>query len=487
MKAILLLFDSLNRRMLPPYGCDWVHAPNFQQLAARSVTFDNAYVGSMPCMPARRELHTGRYNFLHRSWGPLEPYDDSLPELLRGAGVHTHLVSDHAHYWEDGGATYHQRYTTWEIVRGQEGDRWKAHVGEVRAANTDLHAQDSVNRRYQSSEAAMPQTLVFDAGLAFIERNHNCDSWFLQIETFDPHPPYVAPEVYRALYPLASSHEQSDWPPYRRVTETPEQVAKMRARYAALVSMCDRNLGRVLDAMDRFGLWDDTMLIVTADHGILLGEHDWWNMAVQPYYRELSQRPLFVWDPHLAVAGERRGSLVQTIDTAPTILSFFGVPCPADMQGQPLAPVITDDTPVRESGLFGIYGGQVNVTDGRYVYMRGPASAANAPLFEYTLMPAHMRALFSVDELRGATLHEPLPFTKGVPVLRVPSRRPPIVGNSADVLQTRLYDLHTDPKQEHPLEDAVIERRMIAHLVRLMQENDAPPEQFVRLGLAPPS
>lgn len=98
MKAIMLIFDSLNRHMLPPYGCDWVHAPNFERLAARSITFDNAYVGSMPCIPARRELHTGRYNFLHRSWGPLEPFDDSMPQLLKDHGVHTHLVSDHGHY-----------------------------------------------------------------------------------------------------------------------------------------------------------------------------------------------------------------------------------------------------------------------------------------------------------------------------------------------------------------------------------------------------
>ena len=107
MKAIMVMFDTLNRRMLPPYGCDWVHAPNFERLAKRTVTYDNAYVASMPCMPARRELHTGRYNFLHRSWGPLEPFDDSMPQILKEHGVYTHLATDHQHYFEDGGATYH--------------------------------------------------------------------------------------------------------------------------------------------------------------------------------------------------------------------------------------------------------------------------------------------------------------------------------------------------------------------------------------------
>ena len=105
----------------------------------------------MPCMPARREMHTGRYNFLHRSWGPLEPFDDSMPEALHQSGVrkcsrslcvfwtqrsplHTdsHKVTDHHHYWEDGGATYHQRFRTHEFVRGQEGDWWKGDVDKLR-------------------------------------------------------------------------------------------------------------------------------------------------------------------------------------------------------------------------------------------------------------------------------------------------------------------------------------------------------------------
>ena len=73
MKAIMVMFDSLNRHMLPPYGCDWTHAPNFQRLAEKTLTFDTSYVCSMPCMPARRDFHTGRPNFLHRSWGPSSP------------------------------------------------------------------------------------------------------------------------------------------------------------------------------------------------------------------------------------------------------------------------------------------------------------------------------------------------------------------------------------------------------------------------------
>ena len=103
MKAIILMFDSLNRHMLEQYRETIVEAPNFARLAQRAVTFDNFYAGSMPCMPARREMHTGRYNFLHRSWGPMEPFDDSMPEILKKNGIHTRLSTDHYHYVEDGG------------------------------------------------------------------------------------------------------------------------------------------------------------------------------------------------------------------------------------------------------------------------------------------------------------------------------------------------------------------------------------------------
>lgn len=86
MKAVMLMFDTLTRNHLAPYGGDAI-TPNFTRLAQASAQFDNFYVGSMPCMPARRELHTGRYNFLHRSWGPLEPFDFSAMQALRQHGV----------------------------------------------------------------------------------------------------------------------------------------------------------------------------------------------------------------------------------------------------------------------------------------------------------------------------------------------------------------------------------------------------------------
>jgi arylsulfatase A-like enzyme len=486
MKAIMLMFDSLNRDFLSPYGCTWTKTPNFQRLAEKTVAFDCSYAGSLPCMPARRELHTGRYNFLHRSWGPIEPYDDSMPELLSQAGIYTHLISDHQHYWEDGGCTYHHRYNSWEIVRGQEGDRWK---GAVKDPEIPEHLgmfwrQDAVNRSYMQREEDQPQANVFKLGLEFLEKNKNEDNWFLHLETFDPHEPFFTMRKYKDLYPHDYKGPLFDWPPYGKTTEGKEAVEHLRFQYAALLSMCDEYLGRLLEFMDTNDMWKDTLLIVNTDHGYLLGEHDCWAKAVHPFYEEIARTPLFVWDPGRKLKAERRKALVQTVDIAPTLLEYFGLDIPPDMQGKSLGPVLDNDSPIREGALFGMHGAQINVTDGRYVYMRDPIPG-NRPLYEYTHMPTHMRSRFSVEEMRTMTIAPPFSFTKGVPVMKIEAIPGFQTGTSQRQFGARLYDVLKDPGQEKPLKDKEIEERMIRLLVALMKENDCPREQFARMGLVP--
>ena len=254
----------------------------------------------------------------------------------------------------------------------------------------------------------------------------------------------------------------------------------MRCEYAALMSMCDHYLGKVLDLMDELDLWDDTMLIVNTDHGFLLSEHDWWGKMRMPWYNELANIPLFIWDPRAGVRDERRSSLVQTIDLPATVLDYFGVDLPPDMQGVPLGETVATDTPVREAVLYGIHGGHVNVNDGRYVYMRGAANEDNQPLYNYTLMPTHMRHRFKVEELQEIELREPFTFTKDCPTMKVGTKRSPW---AIPVFETMLYDLESDPGQLSPIDDAAVEQRMVGKLVDLMRANDAPPEQYERLGI----
>ncbi len=493
MKAIMVMFDSLNRNFLPPYGCDWVNAPNFSRLAKHAVTFEKAYAGSLPCMPARRELHTGRLNFLHRSWSPLEPFDDSVPEILRNAGIHSHLVSDHAHYWEDGGATYHTRYSTWECVRGQEGDPWKGNLSPDIHPTTmiqdknpvifkfkkKLYQQDAVNRTYRQNSQNSCQHLVFDKGLEFMETNLNYDNWFLQIESFDPHEPFYTYEEYLDLYHKPDIGKELDWPPYDRVHESKEEVDHIRAKYAALLSMCDANLGRVLDMMDQYDMWQDTMLIVNTDHGYLLGEHDWWAKNVMPCFNEIVNLPLFIWDPRCKRNGERRKSLVQTIDLAPTLLAYFGCEIPKDMLGKSLADTIAEDTPVREYAMFGYHGNQLNITDGRYVYMHDAVNR-DVPLYEYTLMPNNMNCRMGAA-LEKATLATPFHFTKNMPLLKIPAQKG--VDTVTSLYGSQLFDLEVDPQQLQPFKDEKQEMRLHEAMEMLLHENDAPEEMFLRMGM----
>lgn len=498
MKAIIVMFDSLNRHMLPNYGCDWIKAPNFKRLGEKTVTFDNSYVGSLPCMPARRELHTGRYNFLHRSWGPMEPFDDSMPEILKNNGIYTHLVSDHNHYWEDGGCTYHTRYNSWEISRGQEGDPWKGHVKEpeipespystpkafakqLKRMGINFHKHDAVNRLYMDSEEKMSQAVTFQYGLEFIETNHQEDNWFLQIETFDPHEPFFASQRFRDMYPDEDyDNLDGDWPPYAPVNEGEDVVTHTRKRYAALLSMCDYYLGKVLDMMDAHDMWKDTMLIVNTDHGYLLGEHGWWSKGVMPTYNEIANTPFFVWDPSLGIKGERRKSLVQSIDIAPTLLDFFNVETPKSMEGKPLTDVIVSDSPIRETAMFGYHGGHINITDGRYMYMRGPAKRENKPINEYTLMPTHMRTMFKPHELQNIELQEPFEFTKGCKTMKIEARKNAIIPTQ---FGSKLFDLEKDPGQLEEIEDLEVEVRLTNAIAKMMKNNEAPGEQYERMGI----
>lgn len=482
MKAIMVMYDSLNRNMLHPYGCDWIPTPNFERLAKKCVTFDCNYAGSLPCMPARRELHTGRYNFEHRSWGPIEPFDDSMPEILKNHGIYTHLATDHDHYWEDGGATYHSRYSSFSFSRGQEGDHWKVNRKLVQAVHNNAllgkkNYFDLANREYMDCEEKMPQAVTFSAGLEFLEKNHEEDHWFLQIETFDPHEPFFTQESYKEQFAHEYKGEMGDWPPYYFVTEGEDAVHHVRMEYAALITMCDHYLGKVLDKMDEYNLWEDTMLIVNTDHGFLLGEHGWWSKSIMPVYEEISHTPLFVYDPRFPACGERRSQLTQTIDLAPTILEFFGQEIPKDMQGKPLRAVIEKQEKIHDYALFGYHEGHCNITDGNYVYMKAPID--NAAYYEYTLMPTHMSRRFGVDELQNIELQEPFSFTKGCRTMKIQARDG--MNNLAN-FGTKLFGLKDDPKQEKPLSDTALETKLANEMIRMMHENECPKERFERFG-----
>jgi len=502
MRLVFVLFDSLNRRALSPYGGE-LPTRNFDRLAERAVVFDNHFVGSLPCMPARRDIHSGRLNFLHRSWGPLEPFDDSFPESLRAAGAYSHLVSDHYHYFEDGGATYHTRYDSWDFIRGQESDPWVAmvkptldrfrenyHPDQFEETRDGHRLQGMINRTRIVDEEDFPCVQCFDAALDFLDGNGSEDDWLLHLETFDPHEPFVAPGRFREFLKTDYEGPILDWPRYRAVQESAAEIAELNANYAALVGLCDAQLGRLLDDFDDHNRWDDTALVVTTDHGFLLSEHDWWAKNRMPCYNEISHIPFLLYHPALGDrAGSRVDALSQSIDLMPTILDMFGVEPSKHVRGHSLLPLASGTVPrVRDIALYGLFSGAINATDGRYTYFRYPENMEAQDLFEYTLMPMHNRSLFDLRELAAATLHQGFEFTKGVPLLKIPAladaKRSPRQGGFADA-RTVLYDLAKDPKQLTPLQAPGVERDLCAAIVQEMQEHDAPRELYERFDLKP--
>ena len=496
MRAVQLMFDTLSRWALSPYSGLCAETPNFARLAARSCTFDRFYIGSTPCMPARRELHTGQYNFLHRSWGPLEPYDFSCPQALGDAGIYTHLVTDHSHYWEDGGATYHTRYSSWEGFRGQEGDRWapRDRVRELPAGLSPLQKtkgpsplQHEANARRMHAdarragepwEAEMPSVKTVTAGIDFLHNHASCDNWFLQIECFDPHEPFLVPQRYRERCGL-SERVRLNWPAYAAVDVAAhtDELDVCRREYTALVSMCDNLVGRVLDAFDEFGLWDDTLLVVNTDHGFLLGEHGYLGKNFWPMHQEVAHLPFFLHVPGCA-QGCRRDQLAQTVDVPATLLDWFGLARPEGMLGTSLLPIARDAAAPapRAHALFGAHGNHVCITDGDYVYMRAAARADNEPFVECTLMPTNMRGFFSASQLRAASLAPGDRHSNGLPYLKMRSR----TYMNSYAFGSSLWDVRAG---ERRIDDADIERRLTGALVGCMRACEAPAEEFERLGL----
>ncbi len=497
MKAILVMFDSLRKDLLSVYGGP-IKARNFERLCSHAAVFENCFAGSLPCMPSRRELHTGRYNFLHRSWGPLEPFDNSFPEILSQNGIYTHLSTDHYHYLEDGGATYHSRYSTWNCNRGQEGDAWIADLSipdlndapnqlspssassRMRKIRQKSGWQNMRNRTAIKSEEDYPIYKTFENGLSFIAKNHKYDNWFLQIETFDPHEPFTSPDRFELIYGTEADLSSPDWPQYSRVIEDKATVRKMQNKYYALVTFCDEMLGKVLDQMDEYDLWNDTMLIVNTDHGFLLSEHGEWGKGTCPTYNELVNLPLFVHDPRSSSTG-RKKALVQTIDIPATILEYFGIQRPPEMRGKPLRNTVENDEAIHEYALFGYLGGPVGVTDGRYVLLHDPVNK-NETVYEYTLVPTHMKKFFSLEELQTAQLYQGFSFTRGCPVLKVKTQINPSFVNQLK-RGDELYDLKKDPHQINPINDENTRKRLLDACVRLFDENEAPGELYKYFGL----
>ena len=486
--------DSVNRHLLSCYGATGINTPNIERLAARGITFDNHYSGSLPCMPARREMMTGRHNFLEAPWGPIQPWDSCLPGLLRDQrGTYSHMVTDHYHYFHSGGEGFHTLFDSYELERGQEGDAWRPLVTPPpqpsHPAGKPKHARFySANRTFMDldDDASYATPRTFMRAIDFLEHNHQADNWHLHLELFDPHEPFDCPQRYRDLYEDSWKGEHYTWPDYLPVdpeADSPEAIAHIRKCYAATLTMVDTWLGKFLDKIDELGIQDDTVIVLTTDHGFLLGDHGYWAKNYMFDYEKLVHIPLIVSGPESLVRRGREEALSTTIDLVPTFLDLHGCSVPETVQGRSLLPLLSRDTPselhtLHEAVLYGYFGKDLGMFDGQYSYCRQPLEGSI--VHHHTAMPTAFHGFIDREKLATAEVGTFLSSCLGIPHFRIPVRSHRHHG-APDF--NPIFDVRDDPTQSRPIRDEALEARLAEQLRGLLLRFEAPECQFTRTGL----
>ena len=355
MNVIFLMNDSFRRDHLGCYGNPWIKTPNLDRFAQRAALFEQFYVASYPTVPNRWDLSVGRYGFPTHGWQPLEPGDVSWGQALSQRGTHTQMIWDtpmlgmHEYNYTRGFRGLH-------FVHGQKGDPWitdpaldiqlPAQAHKIRnTAGLEGYLRNHFGRRYDR-EFCVGRTI--STAMDWLETNHNQESFFLWVDMWDPHEPFDCPWYDYELY--ADPEYTGDkmlYPEYGRPAYMSEAEQKhLRALYAGNVTLVDRWIGAFLDLAERLGLFKDTLIIWTTDHGHLFGDHD---LQGKPgaelgrLYETTAHIPLLVHHPEGLGAGERISGIVQPPDILPSILEFMGMPVPSRIQGASFWPLVAGD------------------------------------------------------------------------------------------------------------------------------------------------
>lgn len=487
MRVVLLLVDTLRYDFMGFNSNEAVQTPNMDRLAARSLIFDKAYLGSYPCMPARRDLYTGKFEFPFRGWGPLEYYDRDLATVLTAEnGITSMLTTDHYHLWEKGSGNYHYEFSGYEFIRGQEYDKWKVGTDEEHfygmtekqgAHLPEGHLeQNQRNIKLRMTERHYFPAMLFSEAADWVEENRERDDFFLMIDCFDPHEPFDPPQYYTDLYDAGYEGEEITWPTYGWNRLTEEETKHVRALYAGELTMVDRWIGFFLDKLEQLGLMEETMIILTTDHGHMFGEHGtvgkpWAGISDSNMYEEVSHIPMLIYHPQLEQPGRRIGDLVQLVDLYPTVLEVFGIEPPYGIHGKTLTPYVLGNEheyAVREVACYGRFGEAFNITDGEWTLFIWPPGEENTPLYWHSQLPPQFGPYETVGPFEdGKDGHFPVACARGE-------------------MPTQLFNVKKDPQQLHDqsAEHPEVVRRLKRRAVEFLEMVGAPHEQFGRLGLA---
>jgi iduronate 2-sulfatase len=421
--VLFIISDDLNNR-IGCYGDELVTTPAIDRLAARGVTFEHAYCQFPLCGPSRNSMLTGLYP---NSTGILAngqifrqtiPSHRSLPHSFRMEGYLAGRIGKLYHYNvpRSIGTNGHDDPGSWELELNPAGcDRL---LEEPDIFTLQPGSFGGTLSWYASPRGDLLHTdgmLASDAEWV-LERcaRHRERPFFLAVGFYRPHTPYVSPESYFEGYPveqmplvLGVEEDQKDIPPlglashkkeHERLTDDLRRQAKQA--YFASVSFMDAQVGRVLDALERLGLADNTIVVFTSDHGYHLGEHGLWQKM--SLFEGSARVPLIIAAPGMAKAGSVAQAPVGLIDLYPTLTELCGVPAPDNLQGQSLAAMLNDPSELgRGWALSQVRRGQAGQQEKhgytlrtpRWRYTEWDAGHAGRELYDHDNDPAELTNL----------------------------------------------------------------------------------------------
>ena len=408
MNVVLIIVDSLRKDHVGAYGNGWIETPNLDAFSNESLRFTRAHPEAVPSIPARRGIHTGIRSFPFRNWQkwsdddvalwgwqPIPRDQTTLAEILQKEGYYNLFVTDTLHQFRPF-YDMHRGFHAFHWIRGQERDLFKprspaseAKIDSVLLGGPSASHAEDIMRQYfantlgRKSEEDWFSPQVFGKGMEFLDAAKGSQPFFLVVDNYDPHEPWDPPEEYVKLYsdgyegpePFTSSSGPSGW-----LTE--EQLKRMRALYAAEVTMMDRWLGNFLDRMEEMNLFENTLVLLLSDHGHAFGEHGFAGKVPAAMYPELMDVAYFIRHPNGRMAGESSDYYASTHDVAPTVLGSLGMEIPEAMEGQDLSVLLNGDEPEQERPHFSSsYHDRIWTRDDRYVMM-ARNDGAEAKLFD---------------------------------------------------------------------------------------------------------
>ena len=421
MNIIVLVSDTFRYDNLGGNGNDTIGTENLDRFATRAVCFDRHYLSSFPTLPNRTDLFTGRFSFPFQGWKPLAPDIPVMATAFADAGYQTQLICDTPHLMK--GANHYDRgFAGAYCIRGQEGDRplLKGNLEprlRVSSAKTrvDPYMRDTkwgnlatmhswTNRDWAWEEDRFCVRTARTAS-RWLEENHDAEPFLLWVDFFDVHEPWDPPEYLVRRYDRSGY----DGPPMIHPNYGPasaytkKELANLVAHYQAEAYLVDKWVGHVLRKIEELGLFEDTLVVFTSDHGMFLGEHDRTGKSnitegddrVWPLYRELTHVPLMVAGPRIR-GGRRVRELTQSVDLLPTLLDLSGMGTGGmDMHGLSLKPLLAGKAgrwPRRYafSSVF-LQSGGPTVTDKRWTYLSYGEKGGKPELYDMREDPGQKR------------------------------------------------------------------------------------------------